>query len=522
MTPGGGRRPRPDVVALERASRPPADPAGRVPPHDLDAEAALLGAMLLSRPAIAAALLACAADDFYRPAHASVFAAVASLYDEGQPVDPVTVADRLRGWGRLDDVGGGAALLALQADTPSTSSAARYGEIVARHARARRLLAAAAEATERAYGHDLAGAEAALAEARVAGASAPAGRPLARIDLGPAVADGVAEPRFVAPWLYAGGLVTLSSEPGVGKSWLALWLALGVLRAGWSVAYLDEEGGPELVAERLRLLGAAPAVVGERLFYFAFEGRRWDDEDVGALGAVVDEASGAGRGLGLAVLDSLPDFLAAAGLDEDSAGDVTAFVARVCGPLRAAGAASLLLDHLPKPSSSGADARRSRSRYGRGSGAKLAKADAALLVEAAAEFDAATSGQLRVWATKDRRGRLGLPRLGRAPLLLDVRVGPGEVRILPAASATAATPEAEAWDGPTRCMDAVAALLADVAPAEKSQRQLVEALRATGHAFRDATVREAAERLALAGRCVVRTGPRGARLYRHRRREEEG
>ena len=63
-------------------------------------------------------------------------------------------------------MGGGAALLALRADTPATTSAARYGEIVARHARARRLLAGLAEAAERVHGHDLAGAEAALAQAR--------------------------------------------------------------------------------------------------------------------------------------------------------------------------------------------------------------------------------------------------------------------------------------------------------------------------------------------------------------------
>ena len=53
---------------------------GRVPPHNLDAEESLLGAMLLSRDAIAAALECCVAEDFYKPAHGHVFAAVTSLY----------------------------------------------------------------------------------------------------------------------------------------------------------------------------------------------------------------------------------------------------------------------------------------------------------------------------------------------------------------------------------------------------------------------------------------------------------
>ena len=56
---------------------------GRVPPHDLDAEESLLGAMLLSRDAIASAIECCKAEDFYKPAHAHVFAAVCALYTRG-------------------------------------------------------------------------------------------------------------------------------------------------------------------------------------------------------------------------------------------------------------------------------------------------------------------------------------------------------------------------------------------------------------------------------------------------------
>ena len=52
--------------------------------------------MLLSRDAIAAALECCVAEDFYKPAHGHVFAAVTPLYARGEPADPVTVADELR------------------------------------------------------------------------------------------------------------------------------------------------------------------------------------------------------------------------------------------------------------------------------------------------------------------------------------------------------------------------------------------------------------------------------------------
>src|SRR5512145_3321669 len=69
----------------------------RVPPHDLDAEASLLGAMLLSRDAIAVAADAgIGGSDFYKPAYGHVFDAVLALYSRGEPVDAVTVADVLR------------------------------------------------------------------------------------------------------------------------------------------------------------------------------------------------------------------------------------------------------------------------------------------------------------------------------------------------------------------------------------------------------------------------------------------
>ena len=75
------------------AGRPRGD---RVPPHDLQAEESLLGAMLLSRDAIAAAVECCKAADFYRPSHGHVFEAICSLYAQGEPADPVTVADELK------------------------------------------------------------------------------------------------------------------------------------------------------------------------------------------------------------------------------------------------------------------------------------------------------------------------------------------------------------------------------------------------------------------------------------------
>ncbi len=129
---------------LQRAESGP----GRIPPHSLEAEESLLGAMLLSRDAIAVAVERCSASDFYKPSHAQVFQAVTTLYAQGEPADAVTVAEELRRAGTLEEAGGSAALVALQANTPAISSAARYARIVEEHALLRRLIGVSQEIAE--------------------------------------------------------------------------------------------------------------------------------------------------------------------------------------------------------------------------------------------------------------------------------------------------------------------------------------------------------------------------------------
>jgi replicative DNA helicase len=107
--------------------------------------------MLLSRDAIAAAVECCKAADFYRLSHGHVFEAVCSLYAQGEPADPVTVADELKRADLLEAVGGLGNLIALQASTPAIASAARYARIVEEHALLRRLIGVAGEIAEMGY-----------------------------------------------------------------------------------------------------------------------------------------------------------------------------------------------------------------------------------------------------------------------------------------------------------------------------------------------------------------------------------
>ncbi|HEX6595347.1 MAG TPA: DnaB-like helicase N-terminal domain-containing protein, partial [Acidimicrobiales bacterium] len=124
----------------------------RVPPHNLEAEESLLGAMLLSRDAIVSAVeLQLSASDFYKPAHGHIYEAISSIYAQGEPADPVTVAEELRRAGLLDGVGGTPALVALQANTPAIGNAARYAGIIEEHALLRKLIAVAGDIAEMGY-----------------------------------------------------------------------------------------------------------------------------------------------------------------------------------------------------------------------------------------------------------------------------------------------------------------------------------------------------------------------------------
>ncbi len=125
--------------------------AGRVPPHNVEAEESLLGAMLLSKDAIATAVETVRPGDFYKPAHAHLFEAIVTLYGAGEPVDPTTVAEALRRHDLLDALGGKQAILRIQVGTPAASNAGFYASIVADHALLRRLVAVGSEIAELGY-----------------------------------------------------------------------------------------------------------------------------------------------------------------------------------------------------------------------------------------------------------------------------------------------------------------------------------------------------------------------------------
>jgi replicative DNA helicase len=112
----------------------------RVPPASLDAERAVLGAVLLRNETWRDVVTVVTAEDFYRGAHQVLWRAMAALAADQSPIDPLTLSGAL-GPANLDAVGGVAYITRLTDGVPQSTRAATYAGIVAEHAQRRRLIA---------------------------------------------------------------------------------------------------------------------------------------------------------------------------------------------------------------------------------------------------------------------------------------------------------------------------------------------------------------------------------------------
>ena len=132
----------------------------RTPPYSLEAEISVLGSMLLSADAIAEVSESVNPADFYRGAHRTMFEAMCDLYDKGEPVDTVTLADELERRGKLADVGGAIAIADISAQVPTPANAVYYARIVTDRALKRRLIEAGSTLTKLGFDLEKSGADA--------------------------------------------------------------------------------------------------------------------------------------------------------------------------------------------------------------------------------------------------------------------------------------------------------------------------------------------------------------------------
>jgi replicative DNA helicase len=114
----------------------------RIPPQNLEAEQGVLGSMLLDRDAIARAVEGLRPEDFYRDAHRVIFTAMIELFERGEPVDLITVTNRLTGMGKIEDIGGATYLASLPNVVPTAANVDYYASIVLEKSMLRALISA--------------------------------------------------------------------------------------------------------------------------------------------------------------------------------------------------------------------------------------------------------------------------------------------------------------------------------------------------------------------------------------------
>lgn len=254
---------------------------GRVPPHDLVAEQAVLGSVLVDPESLGNVIEWLMPEHFYRENHGAVYAAYRALFSAGEPIDQITVSDALDRAGALQRCGGRAQIATLAEQTPTSANIVHYGRIVQQKWRRRRAITIGGEITASAWDEDLDELEIATrAQTLAFGLSDAANRfepePLngmldsylegladAMQNGPPGLKTGFSDFDSKARILRPGALVILCGATGMGKTSWALNLVLNLLKAGDPVAFFSlEMSKTELVT---RLLAMEAGVSAERI-----------------------------------------------------------------------------------------------------------------------------------------------------------------------------------------------------------------------------------------------------------------
>ena len=265
----------------------------RTPPQDMAAEQCVLGAMMLSKDAIADVVEVLRGADFYRPAHEQVYDAILDLYARGEPADAITVAAELGKRGELVRVGGAPYLHTLLASVPIAANAGYYARIVREKGILRRLVDASLRIGQMSYAAegdvdtivDRAQAEVyGVTERRTSEDYKPLSELMQpTLDEMEAISSrggqlagvptGFAELDDLTNGLHPGQMVIVAARPGAGKSTLALDIARSAsIRHGLtSVIFSLEMSQIEIT---MRLLSAEASIPLSHI-----RGGKMSDED---------------------------------------------------------------------------------------------------------------------------------------------------------------------------------------------------------------------------------------------------
>ena len=126
-------------------------PLGRIPPHNLEAEQCVLGAMLIDKSSMAAATEIVSGEDFYRDDHKEIFEAMVDLFEKGEPIDLITLTEQLKIRGTLEAVGGLEYIATIATGVPTTANVKHYARIVEEKSLLRKLIKSATEIAEESF-----------------------------------------------------------------------------------------------------------------------------------------------------------------------------------------------------------------------------------------------------------------------------------------------------------------------------------------------------------------------------------
>ena len=252
-------------------------------PHDIEAEEALVGALLIDGDSFLRVSHLLKPDDFYRERNRICFASCVDLFQRSEAIDQVTLARELARTNQIDTVGGMAYLSHLVSITPTSAHAEHYANLIARTATMRRLIDAAGRISALGY-VDTDDVEATLRQAedtlfRVRGSQTERGFvPLRRVfdqfladraDLADAglagvpILTGFSDLDELLGGMQRSDMIILGARPGIGKSTLALNACVSAARDGYTSGIFSLEMSREQLA--LRILASHAAIDGHRL-----------------------------------------------------------------------------------------------------------------------------------------------------------------------------------------------------------------------------------------------------------------
>lgn len=118
---------------------------GRIPPQSAEAEQSVIGSILIDKEVIPVVMEILKPEDFYRPDHKEIYDVIIELFDRAQPIDLITVSERLKQHGKLELVGGLEYLTNIATEVPTTANVKHYAKIVEEKSLLRKLIRASSE-----------------------------------------------------------------------------------------------------------------------------------------------------------------------------------------------------------------------------------------------------------------------------------------------------------------------------------------------------------------------------------------